>query len=52
MQSRRSEAAALHSIDRDYHIRSFEHLNHPVEDALIVLRSRLRVLFKYSLRFV
>jgi hypothetical protein len=49
--SRRSETAALHSTDSDHKIGAVEHLDQPVEDALIVMRSRLDVFLMYSLRF-
>ena len=48
----RSDAAALlHSAYSDHQIGTFENLDQPAKDTLIVVRSRLKVLLQYALRF-
>jgi len=41
----------LQSAYSENQIRAFEHFHQLVEDALIVLRPRLKVFFQYELRF-
>jgi hypothetical protein len=49
-RSRRgSSTAALQTINGDNNVGSLEHLNQPIEDALVIVRSRLKVFFEDAL---
>jgi hypothetical protein len=45
-------ALSLQAAYSDYQIGAFENFHQPVEDTLIILRPRPKVVFQYELRFV
>src|SRR4051812_39680923 len=45
-------ALSLQAAYSDYQIGAFENFHQPVEDTLIILRPRPKVVFQYKLRFV